>query len=169
LLLYCIIVADIYQDYPDLCTRLLLLLLEQSEETDTRHLGDLETHTGNITLGMAGTTEASHQHLVVFLEEVEATITWHEGCDLLAVLDELHTDRLTDSGVRLLGLNSYFLEHNALGMRGSTKRVALDGGTEVPLLVVLVGPLLDATMIAQLTSTSDSTWLTAQQKRITRE
>merc|ERR1712137_309619 len=84
LLLYCIIVADIYQDYPDLCTRLLLLLLEQSKETDTRHLGDLETHTGNITLGMAGTTEASHQHLVVFLEEVEATITRHEGCNLLA-------------------------------------------------------------------------------------
>merc|ERR1711924_255682 len=30
LLLYCVIVADIYQDYPDLCTRLLLLLLDRA-------------------------------------------------------------------------------------------------------------------------------------------
>jgi len=33
---------------------------EESEETDTRHLGDLETDTGNITLGMPGATESSH-------------------------------------------------------------------------------------------------------------
>ena len=42
----------------------------------------------------------------VLLEEVKATVTGHEGCDLLAVLDQLDADRLTDSRVRLLGLNS---------------------------------------------------------------
>ena len=50
---------------PDLSTRLLLLLLEEGQETDTRHLGDLETHTGNITLGVARATETSDEHLVL--------------------------------------------------------------------------------------------------------
>ena len=107
----------------DLCTWLLLLLLEQSEKADTRHLGNLEADTGNITLGVTGATETSDENFVlrisirqqnityaittyVFLEEVKATIAGHEGSDLLAVLDELDTDRLTNGRVRLLGLNS---------------------------------------------------------------
>ena len=42
----------------------------------------------------------------VLLEEVKTTVTGDESGDLLSVLDELHADRLTNGGVRLLGLNS---------------------------------------------------------------
>lgn len=55
-------------------TGLLLLLLPQSEQTDTGNLDDLESHTGNITLGLALTTETSQEHLVVLVHEVQATV-----------------------------------------------------------------------------------------------
>jgi len=53
---------------------LLLLLLPQSGETDTRDLDDLETDTGNITLGLALATETGEEDLVVLVDEVQATI-----------------------------------------------------------------------------------------------
>lgn len=53
---------------------LLLLLLPQSEETDTGDLDDLETDTGNITLGLALTTETGQEDLVVLIDEVQATV-----------------------------------------------------------------------------------------------
>jgi hypothetical protein len=53
---------------------LLLLLLPQRAETDTRDLDDLETDTGNITLGLALATETSEEDLVVLIDEVEATV-----------------------------------------------------------------------------------------------
>lgn len=55
-------------------TGLLLLLLPQGEQTDTGNLDDLESHTGNITLGLALTTETSQEHLVVLVHEVQATV-----------------------------------------------------------------------------------------------
>lgn len=55
-------------------TGLLLLLLPQGEQTDTRNLDDLESHTGDITLGLALTTETSQEHLVVLVHEVQATV-----------------------------------------------------------------------------------------------
>ena len=42
----------------------------------------------------------------VLINEVQATITGHESGDLLAVLDELGANALTDSRVRLLGLDT---------------------------------------------------------------
>lgn len=42
----------------------------------------------------------------VFVDEVEATIPGHESGDLLPVLDQLYSHALTNSGVRLLGLNT---------------------------------------------------------------
>jgi len=53
---------------------LLLLLLPQSGETDTGDLDDLETDTGNITLGLALTTETGQENLVVLVDEVQATV-----------------------------------------------------------------------------------------------
>jgi hypothetical protein len=53
---------------------LLLLLLPESRETDTGNLHDLETHTWNITLGLALTTETSEKNLVVLVDKVETTI-----------------------------------------------------------------------------------------------
>ena len=53
---------------------LLLLLLPQSRQTDTGDLDDLESHTGNITLGLALTTETSEEDFVVLVHEVQATV-----------------------------------------------------------------------------------------------
>jgi hypothetical protein len=53
---------------------LLLLLLPQSRQTDTGNLDDLETNTGNITLGLALATETGEKDLVVLVDEVQATV-----------------------------------------------------------------------------------------------
>jgi hypothetical protein len=51
-----------------------LLLLPERSKTDTGDLDDLEADTGDITLGLAATTEAGDEHLVVLVDEVEATV-----------------------------------------------------------------------------------------------
>ena len=61
-----------------------LLLLPQSKETDTRHLDDLETNTGNITLGLTTATEARDKDLVVLVDEVQATIILHVKMSVLS-------------------------------------------------------------------------------------
>ena len=51
-----------------------LLLLPEGEETDTRHLDDLEPDTGNITLGFTATTETRDEDLVVLIDKVQTTV-----------------------------------------------------------------------------------------------
>lgn len=63
---------------------LLLLLLPESEQTDTGNLDDLETDTGNITLGLALTTETGEEDLVVLIDEVQATIVGDYTGNMLA-------------------------------------------------------------------------------------
>ena len=53
---------------------LFLLLLPQSAQTNTRDLDHLESDTGNITLGLALSTETGDEDFVVLVDEVEATI-----------------------------------------------------------------------------------------------
>ena len=54
--------------------RLLLLLLPQRHQTHTRNLDHLESHTRNITLRLALTTETCEEHFVVLVHEVQATV-----------------------------------------------------------------------------------------------
>jgi hypothetical protein len=56
---------------------LLLLLLPQRHQTHARDFDDLESHTGNITLGLALTTETGKEHFVVLVHEVQATVIWY--------------------------------------------------------------------------------------------
>ena len=84
----------------------LLLAGEEGVQGHVGHLHDLEPNSGDITDGVALTTETGDEDLVVLLHEVEATVPGDEGRDLLAVLDELDTDALADGGVGLLGLNT---------------------------------------------------------------
>merc|ERR1712017_22536 len=111
-------------------TRLLLLLLVQRQKRHARHLHNFETNSWDISDGVARATESRHQHLTV--------------------LDQLHTNALTDGRVRLLGLHTNLLKHNALGMGGSGERVGLAGGSTVLLLVLLVVPFLTRRRVISL-------------------
>jgi len=103
-----------------LCAGLLLLLLVQSQKRDRRHLHNLEAASGNITLCFTLATETGNQDLIllhsdrqlkhnktyVLIDEVQATVPRNEGGDLLAVLNKLNADALSNGRVRLLGLNT---------------------------------------------------------------
>lgn len=87
-------------------TGLLLLALPQSQEGDVGDLDGLELDSGNITDGVTLATETGNEDLVVDLDEVQATVVGDESGDLLAVLQQLDTDTLTDGRVGLLGLDT---------------------------------------------------------------
>jgi hypothetical protein len=82
-----------------------------------------------------------------------------ESRNLLAVLDQLNTDTLSDSRVGLLGLNTDLLEDDALGVRRTTEGGRLESGTESALLVAEIRPLLLLAVQAQLAGGVESSWL----------
>lgn len=86
--------------------RLLLLLLPESKQGDSRHLYDLELDTGNVSLRAPLVAEAGNKHLVVHLDKVQAAVVGDEGGDFFGVLDKLHTDGLADGRVWLLRLDT---------------------------------------------------------------
>lgn len=51
-----------------------LLLLPESQETDTRYLHHLEPYSRNITLGFTPSTETRDEDFVVVIDKVEATV-----------------------------------------------------------------------------------------------
>ena len=69
---------------------------------------------------------------------MDRTTYRHERGDLLAVLDELDTDTLANSGVGLLGLNADLLKDDSLRVGGASSGGGLVDVTEGPLLVRLV-------------------------------
>jgi len=132
-------------------TTAYLLLSEESVERHTGNLDDLEANTRDITNGVTLTTETSDENFIVFIGEVQATIARDEGSDLLAVLDELNTHALTDSRVRLLGLDADLCQDDTLGV-GATSERLLPLRTQVRLVEILVGPALFTAVNAQLTA-----------------
>lgn len=119
--------------------RLLLFVEPEGEEGGRSDLHDLETDTGQITDGVTGTSEASHEHLVVLLHEGHATIARHEASNSLVVLFELHSHALTHGRVGLLGLDADLLDNDAGSVRTPSKRL-LPLGVLVSLLVTLISP-----------------------------
>jgi hypothetical protein len=76
----------------------------------------------------------------LFIDVNVAADTRTESSDLLSVLDQLHPDALSDSGVGLLGLDTDLLEDDTLGVGRATEGRRLVGGSEETLLVVEIGP-----------------------------
>lgn len=81
--------------------RSFLLFLVQSEQRYISHLNYFKTNSGNISDGVTFTTETGYQYFVVFFNIIKTTVPGYESCDLLAVLDQLHPDALTNGRVRL--------------------------------------------------------------------
>ena len=132
-------------------TTTYLLLSEERVERHTGNLDDLEANTRDITNGVTLTTETSDENFIVFIGEVQATIARGEGSNLLAVLDELNAHALTDSRVRLLGLDTDLFQDDTLGVRATSERL-LPLRTQVRLVEILVGPALFTAVNAQLTA-----------------
>uniref|UniRef100_G1U046 Uncharacterized protein n=1 Tax=Oryctolagus cuniculus TaxID=9986 RepID=G1U046_RABIT len=127
-----------------------------------RHIGyfdHLKADARNVTDSMTFPTKSGNQNFIVFLEEVQAPVVGDEGRDFLAILDQLDPHALPDGGVGLLGLNPYFLQHDALGVRGASEGVGLERRAQVGLLVLLVVPLLVALVAAQLPGGAEPTAL----------
>ncbi len=65
---------------------------------------------------MTGSTETCNEHFIVLVDERHTSILWHVGGDSLVVLLKLNSDALSDSGVRLLCLDSDLLNDDTSGM-----------------------------------------------------
>jgi len=61
------------------CHAIHLLLLPEGQETNSGYLHDLKSHTRNITLSFATTTETRNQDFIILVNEVQATIVLWGG------------------------------------------------------------------------------------------
>tara|TARA_B110000305_G_C19181680_1_gene512311 strand:- start:155 stop:577 length:423 start_codon:yes stop_codon:yes gene_type:complete len=118
---------------------LLDLSQPESEKGATGGLYDLESNTRNITLGVTRSTETSNEDFVVLVDESHTTISWDVGSNLLVVLLELHSDALSDSGVRLLGLDGNLIDNNTRSMRRALEWL-LPLGTLISFFVIFISP-----------------------------
>ena len=135
----------------NLWSGLFLLFLVQSKERDTSDLDNLETDTRNITNSTTLTTETGNQDFIVFINVVQTTIVGDESSDLLTVLDQLNTDTLTNSRVRLLGFDTNLFKNDTLGVGRTTKGRRTESGSKSSLFVLFISPTLVATVDTKLT------------------
>ena len=118
---------------------LILLSQPKGEKTASSDFNDLESYTGQITLGVSRSTETSNKDLIVLIDEGHTTISWDVGGDSLVVLLKLDSNALSNSGVRLLSLNSNLLDDNTGGV-GSINEWFLPLRSRVSFFVTEIGP-----------------------------
>lgn len=59
----------------------------------------------------------------------------------------------------------HFLKNDSLSVGRASERVGLDGSTKIGLLELLISPTLNLTASFELTSSGDTTRLTAERRR----
>lgn len=101
---------------------LLLLLLAKIEclERESGNGNTLVANARNITDTLATTTLTTNSDGIILVDEVEATIAWDEGTDLLIVLLQQHSETLSQRRVRLLRFKAHFRHANATGVRSAS-------------------------------------------------
>merc|ERR1712038_1631313 len=77
----------------------------------------------------------SDQNLVVFFNVIQATIIRDESGDLFTILDQLHSDALSNGRIWLFSFNANFFKDDTLSMGSASKWVSLEGSTKISLLV----------------------------------
>jgi len=142
-----------------LVTWSFFLAFEEGEEGNTSDFDDLKSDTGDITDGVAGSTETGNENFIVFFDVVQRTITWDEGGNPLTVLDELDSNAFSNSGVWLFGFDSDFLDDDTFSVRSTGKWVGFQGGSQMSLFVVKIGPSLETPVVSQFSGAPNSSRL----------
>uniref|UniRef100_A0A674NPH3 Uncharacterized protein n=1 Tax=Takifugu rubripes TaxID=31033 RepID=A0A674NPH3_TAKRU len=127
----------------------------QRQQGHVGHFDHLKTDSRNVPHGVAFTSKPCHQNLIVLLK-IEAAVVGNEGCDLLAVLDELDSHAFPDGRVGLLSLNT---TDDAFSMGGSSKRIGLQSGAQMGLLVLFIVPFLLTAVVTELPGCTQTTTL----------
>ena len=99
---------------------------------------------------MTFATKSSNQNFIIFLNKIQATIIGYKSSDFFAILDSLNPDTLPDGRIWPFGFNSYFFQHNSLGVRSTAERVGLQGCAQMGFLVLLIMPLLVSLVATEL-------------------
>ena len=108
-------------------------------ETTSSDFDNLESDSWQITLSVSGSTETSHEDVVVLIDETHTTISWDVSGNSLVVLLQLNSHTLSDGGVWLLGLDGDLLDDDT-GSVGSLTEWLLPLGSGVLLLITQIGP-----------------------------
>ena len=127
----------------------------KSKEWAASGLDDLESDAGNITLSVTRSTETGNEYLVVLIDETQTAISWHVSSDFLIVLLKLNSNTLSNSRVRLLGLDGDLINNDTWGMRRAWEWL-LPLGSRVLFLVIIIGPQLKSSVNFKLTTGLDS-------------
>jgi len=136
-----------------------LLSSPEGIETDVGDFDDFESKPGNISNSVTSSTKTSDENFVIFIDIVERTVKRDESRNFLSVLNQLDSDSLSHGRVRLLGFDTNLFKNNTLGMRSSSKRVSLQRGEQVTLLVINIGPSVSLSVNSVLSSATNSTGL----------
>uniref|UniRef100_A0A3B3QW14 Uncharacterized protein n=1 Tax=Paramormyrops kingsleyae TaxID=1676925 RepID=A0A3B3QW14_9TELE len=141
----------------------------EGQEGHVGHLDHLEAHTGNVTHGMALTTETCHQNLPsTDLDEIQTAVVGNKGSDLLAVLDELDSYTFSDSRIWLF-IYLHFLKDNSLGVRSSSEGISLEGSAQMSLLVLLVVPFLLTAVVTQFSGCTQTATLACRKTTVSKQ
>jgi len=120
-------------------------------QCDAIDLVDLVVDTGEVAHRTTlRPTDPGDGDFVVFVDERDGTVTGTERGDLFAVLDQLHSDALSDRRVGLFGLDADLFEYDTASLRCTLEWIGLLAKSTGAARVVRVGPPLILAVLLEL-------------------